>query len=452
MWALISIVIILAAGAAALYFYVIKPSAPKGLPCGKIVILLEDLAPLWTRHNKEVIPLLAKELEKPDNNDVLDALVKSKKGGQPANAGAPETMLPAAESEAPIIPAAENSTPPTGLSISALDKPLMDIWEDCIEPHREMINMQGAEEVIMTLLRLIEKHGHYPSVVIDSHDDESTDLITVRDNLTQTTLRDHTYSVVRNMISIMNKSMIDPKPMIPSALIMALGHDIGKIPEFRATSAYNSKDHAQVGAAKLAEIMQGRNEFWVKKVINAVRNHHSATKDDQTTMLKQADRQARQTELVAYTHSYQVIAFDKWFDVKKYLIKYIVPGVNTDKTGKWNAFSFMGSIYAKPDWLYEQARRMCQDEKILDMTFVYGSEKDSAQRIIVSALRRENLTPLLGEGFYARKFDVKTSVGVQKLTAYFLTAFLIPDYINIAELESRKTGFTEIISTVKPLT
>ena len=129
-----------------------------------------------------------------------------------------------------------------------------------------------------------------------------------------------------------------------------------------------------------------------------------------------------------------------------------MPGVNTDKTGKWNAFSFKGSIYAKPDWLYEQARRMCQDEKILDMTFVYGSEKDSAQRIIVSALRRENLTPLLGEGFYARKFDVKTSVGVQKLTAYFLTAFLIPDYINIAELESRKTGFTEIISTVKPLT
>jgi hypothetical protein len=65
-------------------------------------------------------------------------------------------------------------------------------------------------------------------------------------------------------------------------------------------------------------------------------------------------------------------------------------------------------------------------------------------------MRKENITPLLGESYPARKFEVRTSVEIKRLPAFFLTAFMVPDYINIMEIESRKSGFTEIIDAVTP--
>lgn len=466
-------------GGVAIYM-TIRPSL-KNESDDVIVIAMADIAPIWMKHNTEIIPLGPGEIEK--TGDYLDALwSNTEKTADPTTETKPEPQqpagpLPVAEPavitprptpgeksiEAPpceIKPPVENKEMPHALSVpaglsdlnlSALEKPLISIWSDCIAPYTEQIKNQGAVEVIMTLLRLLEKHGHCPSVVIDKRDDESNDLISVRDNLVNTTLRDHTYSVCRYMVANMKKNIMDCDTMIPSALVMALGHDIGKIPEFRISGAYNAKDHTQVGANKLAEITQGINAFWVKKAINAVRDHHSVTKDDMTSMLKQADREARQAELITYTRSYQIKPFDQWFDLKKFLINYIAPGVNVDKTGKWNAFSLNGTIYAKPDWIHEQARRMCHEEKILDVKLVYISERESVLRMIVSTMRKENLTPLLGDNYYARKFEIKTGLGIHKPMAQFMTAFSAPDYINIPEIESRKAGFTELIIAVKPM-
>lgn len=448
-------VAILMAGGIAFYILVISPAMSGGYRNSEMIIPLAEIAPIWTQHNKEITPLSTEEIDPRGDTDQVDILwnAKTEIPETPATAATaqnvPQPPITSVPSSQPA-PAAISQTKPE-LKLSDLEKPLRSIWDDCIQPHKETIKSQGAEEVIMDLLRMLEKHGHCPSVVIDSRDDEANDLITVRDNLAKVTLRDHTYAVCRNMVSNMKKNMMDSESMIPGALVMALGHDIGKIPEFRTSGAYNAKDHAMVGANKLMEMLQGKSDFWAKKVIAAVREHHSPTKDDQTSMLKQADRQARQLELAAHTRSYQIKPFDDWFDLKEYLTKYIAPAVNVDKTGKWNAFSFKGTIYAKPDWMLEQARRMCRDKHILDMTFIYDSEKESATRMVVSALRKENLTPLIAENHSGRKFDIRTSVGVRKLTALFLTAFTIPDYVNATELESRKVGFTEIIDAVKPL-
>lgn len=472
---LVIVIVILLSGAIAAYI-VIRPSLSDAGQGKEMIIPLSDIASLWTQHNHEVIPLSMEEIDQNSQADIVDTLWNSKmevpadvqtqafittptqnttnpEGPTPTTSESPVADVTVAPETDPLprMAEAQGITEAQGLSLLALEKSLRSVWNDCIAPYKEIIKSQGAEEIIMSLLRLLEKHGHCPSVVMDKRDDESLDLISVRDNLAQVTLRDHTYAVCRNMLSIVKKNIMDSENMIPGALVMALAHDIGKIPEFRISGAYNAKDHAHVGANKLMEIMQGRTEFWVKKAISAVREHHSPTKDDQTSMLKEADRQARQTELAAHTQSYEIKPFEKWFSVKNFITKYIAPMVNVDKTGKWNAFSFKGTIYARPDWIYEQARRMCHDEKILDMKFVYSSEKDNVIRIVVSAMRKENLTPLLGDNYYARKFDVKTSIGVQKLSAFFLTAFTIPDYINVSELESRKSGFSEIIDTVRPL-
>ena len=511
MGALFLVVITLVVGFVILYLIVSPTLLNVRRHNEPLVIPLAEISPIWTMHNVEMAPLSAEETENTGQGDILDAMwntteatpaaeepeaqptaapavptlqaaprelkpagkpperppwekweqgkaaaaAKAQEAPQPAEKTTeklPEKPVekPVAKTEAAPAAKAEQQPPAVGLSLSALVGPLKSLYDDCIVPYKKVLKSQGAEEIVRDLLRLIEDHGHCPSVVIDSKDEESLDMITVRDNLVKVTLKDHTFAVCRYMIGNLKSTFQDYEIMIPSALVIALAHDIGKIPEFRMSGAYNSRDHARVGADKLAEMMEGSSAVWVKKAIKAVNGHHSPTREDMTALLKQSDRQARQAELAVCTRAYTVKPFQEWFDLKKYLTNYVAPGVNATQTGKWNAFSFRGTIYAKPDWLYEQARKMCHDEKILDLMFIYTSEKDNAIRVVVSAMRRENITPLLGENYPARKFEVRTSVEVKRLPAFFLTAFMVPDYINIMEIESRKSGFTEIIDAVTP--
>ncbi len=453
-----------------------------------MVIPLEDIASIWTRHNQEMAPLSAEELSADDLgiplhfdspaeaqpspaavtgpveeapleeapptvvHYKLDSSAKFE-GNIPAKATPkPTVVIPlpkAAPDPQPVSPA--TAKPTAVLNLSTLAQTLKSLLDDCITPNSQVIRSQGAEEAIRSLLTLIESHGHHPSVVIDSKDEESLDMITVRENLAKITLRDHTYAVCRYMMGNLKTTYKDYEQQVPTVLIAALAHDIGKIPEFRLSGLYNSKDHAKVSAGKLAEMIGDNNPLWGKRAIRAVTNHHLFTNDDMTVMLKQADRQARQAELAICTRAFTVKPFSEWFRLEKYLKEYIAPGVNVQQTSKWNAFSFKGVIFARPDWLWEQAKKMCQDEKVMDLTFIYISEKDSATRMIVSELRKANLTPLLGDGYLARKFDIRTTTSIRKGPAHYLTAFTIPDYIDAASIESHKFGYTEIISEVLPI-
>lgn len=474
-------VLILATGAIAIYI-IIRPSLGNGLNHGELIIPLEEIAPIWTRHNKEFVRPEPSAGGTDSGQDALDALWGKSPSpdntavGQngtvqmpaapvanvaipPAAAAssAPHIGVPAPPatpvSPAPAAPIAPPAQAPGGdLSLSSLAQPLKSLWDDCIGPYREVIKMQKAEGVISELIRLLEKHGHCPSVVIDGDDAESTDLESVRSNLVNTSLRDHSYAVCRNLVKIVKDNIYDPDIRMPSAIIMSLGHDIGKIPEFRESRVFNSKDHAFVGSAKLAEIMVTINEHWVGKVVSSVKEHHLPVKDDMTNMLKQADRLARQNELMTYTQSYVIRPFKEWFDVKTFVTRYIAPGVNAcGRNGRWDAFSFHGTIYVIPDWIWEQSKRMCHDFKILDMDFVYVSEKESSIRRIVSAFREKDMTPLLGDNCYGRKFDVRTSVQTKKFTTYYLVPFTIPDYLVEADLERRKDSILSLINAVKPL-
>lgn len=484
---------IILAGAIAMYI-IIRPSLHQPFRNKPLIIPLEEISIIWTRHNKEVMPQPKSEVDKIEN--VMDTLWNPTTGSAAETSRPPvvstlqpiqsqtvqigsagsnangcqlskDLYLPERQNTEAVlsgsqvipVPQQEVSTivkqqdpAPVKLSLADLHESLVSVWSECIAPYKKLIKIQGLEEIIMTLLKLLEKHGNCPSIVVDNRDDESLDLLMVRDKLLSITLQEHSYTVCRKLVSIIKKDMPNADYMIPTAVIIALGHDIGKIPEYRLSRIYNSCDHAYVSSDKLAELLLGRTEFFVKKCIDAVRLHHSATKDYLTCLLQQAERQSRQMELVSFDPTYQTMPFEKWFNVKKYINDYIAPLVNIDRKGKWNAFSFNGTIYAKPDWLYEMAGQMCRKENILDMYFVYITEKDAAIRMIVNAMRKENLTPLLGEKYYARKFDIRTSQGGKKPLVLYMTAFNIPLSINTVDIESKKTGFTKIIDRVKPLT
>lgn len=438
--ALYLIILTLIAGSVALYV-ITRKERRSNQTQEEIIIPLAEIATIWTRHNTGVATVPVKQESNDNkNNVVMYGLKKPEKLQRPdkENNGDEEKTTP-------------KTVMSTGLSMDSLTEQLRSLWEDCILPYNDIIKNQGAETVLMEVLQILETHGHCPSVVIDNKDDESLDMITVRDNLVKVSLKEHTYAVCRYIIGNLKETFKDYEIMVPAALISSLAHDIGKIPELRLSGAYNSKDHAKVSAYKLSELLEESDMVWKKRAIRAVNDHHTATKDELTSLLKQSDRQARQSELSLCTREYEIKPFSEWFDLKKYLTEYVAPGVNVSQTGKWNAFSFRGGIYARPDWLYDQARIMCHHNKILDLLFIYTSEKDNAIRMIVNAMRHENITPLLGVNYPARKFDIRTSVQVKKLPAMYLTAFTIPDYINTIEMESRKSGFTEIIDTVLPI-
>lgn len=484
---------IILAGAIAMYI-IIRPSLHQPFRNKPLIIPLEEISGIWTRYNKDVMPQHTGSIENEDDMDTLwnpmtgytvdnsrspdasalqphqtptvqigsagsnatgsqlskDIYLPDRQNTEAVLSGSQVTPVPQQE----VLTIVKQQDPaPVKLSLADLHESLVSVWSECIAPYKKLIKIQGLEEIIMTLLKLLEKQGNFcPSIVVDNRDDESLDLLMVRDKLLSISLKEHSYTVCRKLVSIIKRDMPNADYMIPTAVIIALGHDIGKIPEYRLSRIYNSCDHAYVSSDKLAELLLGRTEFCVKKCIDAVRLHHSATKDYLTCLLQQAERQSRQMELVSFDPTYQTMPFEKWFNVKKYINDYIAPLVNIDRKGKWNAFSFNGTIYAKPDWLYEMAKEMCCKENILDMNFVYTSEKDAAIRMIVNAMRKENLTPLLGEKYYARKFDVRTSQGGKKPLVLYMTALNIPLSINTVDIESQKTGFTKIIERVKPLT
>ncbi len=327
--------------------------------------------------------------------------------------------------------------------------PFKSFWEECVKPYEKNFQQQNVMDIAKELIGLLEQYGHCPSVVTDKKDTEAVDLISVKDNLAQVPLKNHTYAVARHLVDAVKKNYVDPEDHIPRAVIAALAHDIGKIPEFRLTSAYNTHEHHLISAHKLREMFTGKDILWAKQVANAIENHHAYSKDDFAVLLKKADQEARQLELIKFTKNLEIIPFEKWFSVDDFYAA-IEPYINCIQSkNKWHAFTFKGTIYCKPDFLYETAKDLCRNAKVLDLSFVYESEKETVLRTVVNALRKSELIPdFLNSNHYARKFAIKAPMGS---TNIILTPLKTISTYDLSVIESRKMGYLEIIERVVPV-
>ena len=98
-------------------------------------------------------------------------------------------------------------------------------------------------------------------------------------------------------------------------------------------------------------------------------------------------------ELLKFTKDYNIDHFKNWFKPEEFMKK-IEQKINYGQTyNKWEAFSFKNIIYCKPDFLYDLGKKYCRESNILDMSFVYDSDREVALRKIVAALRKEDLVP-----------------------------------------------------------
>jgi hypothetical protein len=160
--------------------------------------------------------------------------------------------------------------------------------------HRSSIN-GVRRDLIIWLLNLLDKEGDCPSVV-RKHKDEA-ERIYSEDSyamLEAVPLYRHTLTVARNFIA-----KADQEALLADIILIALAHDIGKIPSYH-DGMYSSGDHPIIAGL----ILNGIPEFVSlpnkEDILRAVTGHHLMKSDNiLTDGLKHSDHEARQSELSA---------------------------------------------------------------------------------------------------------------------------------------------------------
>ncbi|HOC45970.1 MAG TPA: HD domain-containing protein [Syntrophorhabdaceae bacterium] len=417
-------------------------------------VALDDLAPIWLRYNNDADP---------KTSGAVKSLYDDQK--EPENEKKPvETSAAAATVEetapAPVDNSNNNAAEPHNEDKpqpkkpkELKDKELKDLIRDCIDPYADVIRMQKVEHVVKGLVELLDKYGGAPSVVLGvGRDIEKDDLTSVKDNLAKVSLRYHTCGVVRNMVAMVKDTYSNFEMVMPKALVESLAHDIGKIPEFRDSNIYNTSEHPLISGAKLAELFTDTDVHWKDDAIKAVKEHHLSTSDktaveQMSAILKQADRKARENELIMFTQGYQVKPFQKWFDPAAF-IERLKPEINIsrDDANKMNAISFKGVVYLRPNYMYEIARKMCSEANVLDANFFYKSDDANAKLLIAKALRDAGcLADGAGKdsangemnGRYSLRYEIRRTTGDKPIREQFLP-IKMDERFNINEIESRK--------------
>lgn len=329
------------------------------------------------------------------------------------------------------------------------DELLRAFWQDCGEPSKKTIEEQGVMDVVRNLVQILERHGQCSAMPFDDCDEILMRNLSSHDSLDKITLREHSYSVALHMLKIIRDRYNDAEQHMPKALITALAHDIGRIPEYSNAGVSNTSAHQLIGARKLRELFVGHDNDWLRDAVRAVENHHSPdTKNDLTLMLKKADRCAWRLEFLSFAKGFDLKLFDAWFDTSVFIAQ-LLAGTNVSGENRtpWRSFTHRGVLYADSDYVYELARTMCYSKKVLDDLFMYKSDKDRALLRIIAKLRREQLIhSMMGARQHSMRFDVHAAGVLKQMT-------LVPiklKAMDIEKIEARKSGVLPTISKIMP--
>jgi hypothetical protein len=308
---------------------------------------------------------------------------------------------------------------------------------------------QDALNIARELIKLIEMHGDCPSIADRGRDLESMNFSSIREKLAAITIKEHTYCVTLNLIRAIKGYYTDYNVHIPGAVIAALAHDIGKIPALM-DSFSDTCEHHIISAWKLTEMFSGKNHALTSKIISAVENHHSDSKDGFSRMLKQADSEARQTEILKLSQNLKVAPLNSWFRLEEFY-KRLEPHINYSRgPASWKAFSFREIVYCRPELIYKIVKGLCEEAYIVDLMFLDGSAFEKALDKIVGHLRDYNMIPdQLKTTRFVGRYVIKTHN--DRSYKVILTPVKPVGFYNMRELESRKIGFFEIIKSVRPV-
>ncbi len=349
--------------------------------------------------------------------------------------------------ETPLMAPSSNepADPTNGTELISIPESLSSLIRS-IQPYERVFASQGVKPLLQVVVDHLENLGHCPSIATDLKDTESFELHLVRDYLAQVSLKEHSYRVAEIIIELLKNTCLDFEILVPKAVIAALAHDLGKIPEYRLSGIYNTSEHPPISAYKFKELAEEIRVSWLDDALEAIREHHSSSKGHFTELLRQADRIARQRELLKLAKDFSVVPFHQWFDPQK-LVKLLEPHINHIQSGgKWKAISFRGLVYCFPDFLFEKVKDLCLESKVLDLRFICISEKEAAFKLIITGLRLHGYIPeMLQPHRYAMKFYIKGPFGTKELVLTPLRG----DFFNLKEIEAKKAGYLTAIKEIR---
>jgi hypothetical protein len=314
----------------------------------------------------------------------------------------------------------------------------------------------------------------------------------------------HTLTVARNFIA-----KADQEALLADMILIALAHDIGKIPSYH-DSMYSSGDHPIIAGL----ILKGIPEFMSlpnrEDINRAVTGHHLMKCDNiLSDGLKQSDHEARQTELAALYADMRerkqreaekisvqiasanveaepagssktmppaeerdhplglspvkekfmpsMIEIPDWFDadaIFNSLKKRINIVETTSKGEQWSVVSTPnGLIYVNPNALWETIKEVSSYDPVVYASEGFESEKRNLMYTVVSELARTRnalATDHVADGYYTSQVSIITGGG--KRVPYLLIPFTAESFgVLPSALEELKTPqLKRMVKEIKP--
>lgn len=208
------------------------------------------------------------------------------------------------ETAGAVLPAQEAASKADALSSQGenmfSNDRLESFYERHVAPHRRGIQMSRHWEPLLKILRLIDQSGNCPSVITDDGDPEYQMFKGGKyEKLAKITLADHCIRVGQIMLGYVQKkeTACNAEYVYGKALIMALGHDLGKIPAVRKDRGYAGAH--QILSCAILNVFLDEDCPDKPEIMTAVREHHdpSFRQGSWTAMLAEADRRARSLEI-----------------------------------------------------------------------------------------------------------------------------------------------------------
>lgn len=349
-----------------------------------------------------------------------------------------------------------------------------------------------ARKIAESILGILDREGGCPSVVNAHGEAESSLEGGAYERLARVILREHAVDTVEEMLRL-----IEPGPMTPMAIIAALGHDLGKIPEYRK-KLYALGDHPVISVTILEKLPCFAELSNREDIVRAIRDHHRKPVDFFSIKLKEADQEARKKELarsfslneektnkrsnipggeerrettgiMQIKSPYHVDENDRgdkkkkrpreidlpWYDGEM-ILREIAERINVVDGGRWEAFSMSnGCVYAQVGLLWSVAKTVAR--KNGDSSVLIGdADEDLRVNILYSIVQRLKTEQkaiargLIRDGYFCAPFVVTMRDGTIHPKAMYVPFNLEAFGTLTSEMETKKYGKVQEIVDVTP--
>ncbi len=346
-------------------------------------------------------------------------------------------------------------------------KKRIEDYEALIAPYRPLLAEVASMEVLDELLRLLYEGGDAPSVVGWSGKMSDGEYRNLKEHkyflqiVQCVSLYDHTYNVLKAALDIAQDELRQRHDLLlPAIITAALGHDIGKIESLWRSSPTRKRTHEHVGEVKLKEmLMPHGNEVFTKTVVTAVTLHHTDAKDDTVSkIIMDADARAREYEITSADPAFTIRPMREWLDLRR-LAEVILPRINElvikHRRAVWEAISFDGVVYCRPDYVRDVLKALAFEEKVLDYRLVRQSFETDNKAVLVEfsgiLKHRGYLAYDIKDGYFGLKFLFQSSIPDMRQPELWA----IPVKIGLfhakpSEIEERKRDYLKTMVSVRP--